>query len=40
MNTRAVPGIEGLDLDRRVPVRQEYRDHVTEHGSSTGPPDR
>ncbi|WP_322985762.1 D-alanyl-D-alanine carboxypeptidase family protein [Streptomyces sp. S584] len=25
----------GADLDRQVPVQQEYRDYVTEHGSST-----
>ncbi|WP_274911218.1 D-alanyl-D-alanine carboxypeptidase family protein [Streptomyces sp. WZ-12] len=25
----------GADLDRQVPVKQEYRDYVTEHGSST-----
>ncbi|POX42519.1 D-alanyl-D-alanine carboxypeptidase [Streptomyces sp. Ru73] len=24
----------GVDLERRVPVKQEYRDYVTEHGSS------
>ncbi|MFE3654597.1 D-alanyl-D-alanine carboxypeptidase family protein [Streptomyces sp. NPDC059152] len=25
----------GVDLERQVPVRQEYRDYVTQHGSST-----
>ncbi|MFD6281793.1 D-alanyl-D-alanine carboxypeptidase family protein [Streptomyces sp. NPDC060209] len=35
MTASVVLDTTGVDLERQVPVQQEYRDYVTEHGSST-----
>lgn len=35
MAASVVLDTKGVDLERRVPVKQEYRDFVTQHGSST-----
>ncbi|MEU7162106.1 D-alanyl-D-alanine carboxypeptidase family protein [Streptomyces chrestomyceticus] len=35
MAASVVLDTKGVDLDRKVPVKQEYRDFVTQHGSST-----
>ncbi|WP_030906514.1 D-alanyl-D-alanine carboxypeptidase family protein [Streptomyces sp. NRRL F-5126] len=35
MTASVVLDTKGVDLDRRVPVKQEYRDYVTEHSAST-----
>lgn len=35
MAASVVLDTQGADLERQVPVQQEYRDYVTEHGSST-----
>ncbi|GCD36532.1 D-alanyl-D-alanine carboxypeptidase [Streptomyces chrestomyceticus JCM 4735] len=35
MAASVVLDTQGVDLERKVPVKQEYRDFVTQHGSST-----
>ncbi|MFB1043554.1 D-alanyl-D-alanine carboxypeptidase family protein [Streptomyces chrestomyceticus] len=35
MAASVVLDTKGVDLERKVPVKQEYRDFVTQHGSST-----